>query len=83
MTLAPFKFGCAPRWDGMYGAGPTLPVSRMWAQEAGVTVGLGLVLLPQAFEPMPGYVGVMGGVLGISMTEVNPASSSDQCPAAR
>jgi hypothetical protein len=42
----------------------------MRAQEAGVTAGLGLVLLPQAFEPMRGNAGVMGGVLGMSMTEV-------------
>jgi hypothetical protein len=35
-----------------------------------VTAGLGLMLLPQAFEPMPGNTGVMGGMLGISVAEV-------------
>jgi cell division ATPase FtsA len=35
-----------------------------------VTAGLGLRLLPQAFEPIPGNTGVMSGVLGISVTEV-------------
>ena len=31
---------------------------------------LGSRLLPQAFEPMPGNPGVMGGVLGIAVTQV-------------
>jgi hypothetical protein len=35
-----------------------------------VTAGLGLWLLPQPLEPMPGNPGVMGGVLGISVAEV-------------
>jgi hypothetical protein len=38
--------------------------------EGGLTAGLGLRLLPQAFEPMPGNPCVMGRVLGISMPEV-------------
>jgi len=35
-----------------------------------VTAGLGLRLLPQPLEPMPGNTSVMSGVLGISVTEV-------------
>ena len=35
-----------------------------------MTAGLGLRLLPQPLEPMPGNPGVMGGVLGISVAEV-------------
>ena len=35
-----------------------------------MTAGLGLRLLPQAFEPMPGNSGVMSGVLGITVPEV-------------
>ena len=35
-----------------------------------MTAGSGLRLLPQAFEPMPGNAGVMGGVLGIAVAEV-------------
>jgi hypothetical protein len=35
-----------------------------------VTAGLGLRLLPQPFEPMPGNPGVMGGVLGIAVAKI-------------
>ncbi len=35
-----------------------------------MTAGSGLRLLLQAFEPMPGNAGVMGGVLGIAVAEV-------------
>ena len=35
-----------------------------------MAAGSGLRLLPQAFEPMPGNAGVMGGVLGIAVAEV-------------
>ena len=35
-----------------------------------MTAGLGLRLLPQPFEPMPGNPGVMGGVLGIAVAEI-------------
>ena len=37
------------------------------AQGGGVTAGSGPWLLPQAFEPMPGNPGVLGGVLGIAV----------------
>ena len=41
-----------------------------------MTAGLGLRLLPQPFEPMPGNPGVMGGVLGIAVAEPLKALAS-------
>ena len=39
-----------------------------------MTAGLGLRLLPQPFEPMPGNPGVMSGVLGIAVAEFSKSS---------